>query len=224
MSRHLTLLVGLFAPPLLAAPPALRVKASPVVAPCVVAASAEYERATGRRLAVETMTVGSPASADGADVVVAADQELHRVIESGASDPDLEVAVARIPWVLAGPSGAAAPDIRSLGRSATTVHTLDGPVARETWRRLHLQGFAAARVEKTVRDVPPRLQPGEAAVVPLSLAPPGPVTTLDVPLLTARAVGVRASARKDAARAFLDFLAGERGNAAFRACGRDEAR
>jgi hypothetical protein len=222
MSRRLALLLGLLAPPLLAAPPALRVKASPAIAPCVAAAAAEYERATGRRLAVETAAVGSPASADAVDVVVAADQELHRVIESGASDTDLEVVVARIPWVLAGPPGTAAPDLRALGRSATAVRTLDGPVARETWRLLHLQGFAPTRVEKS--EVPLRLQPGEAAVVPLSLAPSGPVTILDVPLLTARALGVRASPRKDAARAFLDFLAGERGNAAFRACGREQTR
>lgn len=223
MSRACLLLLALLAAPLLSAPSALRVKASPAVAPCVVAAGLEYERATGRRLAVETAAVGSPDSALGADVVVAADQELHRVIESGTSDPALEVEVARIPWVLAGAPGTAAPELRALGRSNTVVRSLDGVVARETWRRLGLQGFVPARVEH-VRETPLRLQPGEAAVVPLSLAPSGSVTTLDVPPLTARALAIAASARKDAARAFLDFLAGERGNAAFRACGRGEAR
>ena len=59
--------------------------------------------------------------------------------------------------------------------------------------------------------------------VPLSLAGSGPVTPLDVPPLTARALGVRASARTTEARAFLDFLAGP-GNEAFRVCGRAEAR
>ena len=223
MSRGFPLLLALLAAPLVAAPPALRVKASPAVAPCVVAVSLEYERATGRRLAVETAAIGSPDSADGADVVVAADEELNRVIESGVSHPELDVEVARIPWVLAGAPGTAAPELRALGRSATVVRSLDGVVARETWRRLALQGFAPARVER-FRETPPPLLPGEAAIVPLSLAGPGPVSTLDVPPLTARALGVRASARKDAARAFLDFLAGEKGNAAFRACGRAEAR
>jgi hypothetical protein len=223
MSRALPLLLALLAAPLVAAPPVLRVKASPAVAPCVVAAGLEYQHATGRKLAVETAAVGSPSSADGADVVVAADQELHRVIESGASDPALEVDVARIPWVLSGAPGAAAPELRALGRSTTVVRSIEGVVARETWRRLALQGFAPARVER-FRQTPPPLLPGEAAIVPLSLAGPGPVSTLDVPPLTARALGVRASARKDAARAFLDFLAGEKGNAAFRACGRAEAR
>jgi hypothetical protein len=222
MSRPLALLLGLLALPLAAAPSVLRVKASPAVAPCVVAAAGEYERA-GRRVAVETAAIGSPDSADGADVVVAADQELHRVIESGASHPDLDVEVARIPWVLAGAPGTAAPELRSLGRSGSVVRSLDGVVARETWRRLRLQGFAPARVER-VRETPLRLEAGEAAVVPLSLAGPGPVTTLDVPPLSVHALGVRASPRKDTARAFLDFLTGENGNAAFRACGRAEGR
>jgi hypothetical protein len=70
---------------------------------------------------------------------VAADQELHRVIESGVSHPELDVEVARIPWVLAGAPGTTAPDLRALGRSATLVRSLDGVVARETWRRLRIR-------------------------------------------------------------------------------------
>jgi hypothetical protein len=218
MSRALVLLLGLLALPLAAAPSALRVKASPAVAPCVVAAAGAYERAGGR-VAVETVAIGSPDSADGADVVVAADQELNRVIESGASHPDLDVEVARMPWVLAGPPGTPTPELRSLSRSGSVVRSLDGVVARETWRRLHLQGFTPARLER-VRETPVRLQAGEAAVVPLSLAGAGRVTTLDVPALSVHALGVRASPRKDEARAFLGFLTSEPGNAAFRACGR----
>lgn len=223
MSRRLALVLGLCGAPLLAAPAALRVKASPAVVPCVTAAAAEYQRTSGRRVDVSTAAIGSQDSADGADVVVAADSELNRVIESGASDPDLEVEVATIPWVLAGAPGAAAPEFRALARPGAVVRTLDGPVARETWRRLHLQGFAPARVERA-RETPLRLQAGEAAVVPLSLAGSGPVTTLDVPPLRVRALAVRASARKDAGRAFLDFLAAGPGNVAFRACGLTGAR
>ena len=223
MARSPILVLGLLAAPLLAAPAALRVKASPAVAPCVAAAAAEYQRTSGRRVDVETAAIGSQDSADGADVVVAADSELHRVIESGASDPDLEVEVATIPWVLAGAPGTATPELRSFARTGSVVRTLGGAVARETWRRLHLQGFSPARVER-VREAPVRLQAGEAAVVPLSLAGAGPATTLDVPPLRVRAVGVGASARKDAGRAFLDFLAAAPGSAAFRACGRTEGR
>jgi hypothetical protein len=47
---------------------------------------------------------------------------------------------------------------------------------------------------------------------------------LDVPPLRVYALGVRASPRADTTRAFLDFLGTGPGNAAFRACGRSEAR
>jgi hypothetical protein len=211
-------LVGLVAP-LPAAPPLLRVKASPAVAPCVAAAVLEYERATGRRLALQTAPIGTPDSAEGADVLVAADREFVRVIESGATDPGLEVDVARIPWVLSG-AGAGA-DVHAVGRRGATVRTLDGVVAREAWRRLARDGFAPGRIERQPEG-PVRLAPGEIAIVPLSIAPAGPVSALDVPPLLARAVGVRGSARAEAARAFLEFLTAERGNAAFRACGRPE--
>ncbi len=220
MARSPILVLGLLAAPLLAAPAALRVKASPAVAPCVSSAASAYQRTSGLRVGVETAAIGSQDSADGADVVVAADSELNRVIESGASDPDLEVEVATIPWVLAGAPGTPTPELHSFARTGSVVRTLGGPVARETWRRLHMQGFSPVRVER-VRETPVRLQPGEGAVLPLSLAGAGPVSALDVPPLRVRALGVAASPRKDADRAFLDFLAGP-GNAAFRACGRTE--
>jgi hypothetical protein len=91
-------------------------------------------------------------------------------------------------------------------------------------RVLQKQGAMPKHLER-VRDARElRLGPGELAIVPLSLAGSLPVSSLDVPPLTARALGVRASARQDAARAFLEFLASEQGNAAFRACGRSAAR
>jgi hypothetical protein len=102
---------------------------------------------------------------------------------------------------------------------------MGGVVGREASRSLARQGLDPARVERLRESrAPLRLEPGESAVVPLSLAGSLPVSSLDVPPLIARALGVRASARKDAIRAFLDFLTGERGNAAFRACGRADAR
>jgi hypothetical protein len=224
MNRGLPLLVVLAAAGSAAAPGTLRVKASPAVAPCVLAAGLEYERATGRKLLLETASLGSPASADGADVVVAADQELNRIIESGASHPELDVDVARIPWVLAGAPGTPSPEIGALARSATRVRVLGGTVSREALRNLSLQGVTPEHTERfDGARGPVRLGPGEAAIVPLSLAGPGPVSRLSVPPITARALGVRASAQAAAARAFLDFLTGP-GNEAFRACGRAEAR
>jgi hypothetical protein len=219
MSRGFPLLLVLAAASA-PAPGTLRVKASPAVAPCVAAASLEYERATGRKLTVETTPIGSPASAEGADVVVAADQELNRVIESGATHPDLDVDVARIPWVLAGAAGTPSPEIGTLARSTAPVRVLGGTVSREALRNLSRQGLApahAGRFDGTRGPI--RLEPGEAAIVPLSLAGPGPVSVLSVPPIVARALGVRSTARAPAARAFLDFLAGP-GNEAFRTCGR----
>jgi hypothetical protein len=206
----------------LAAPAPLRVKASPAVAPCVAAAARAYERTAGTRVALETGALDSPASAGGADVVVGADAELHHILESFTSHPDLDVDVARIPWVLTGAPGTATPDVRSLDRSA--VRVLGGTAGREAWRSLSRQGLAPGRAERfTEAPAPLRLRPGEAAIVPLSLAGPGPVTSLPVPPIVARALGVRASTRPDAARAFLGFLAEGAGNEAFRACGRSEA-
>jgi ABC-type molybdate transport system substrate-binding protein len=203
-----------------AAPLPLRVKASPAVAPCVAAAGLEYERTAGRKVIVETAGIGSPSSADGADVVVAADQELNRVIESGATHPDLDVDVARIPWVLTTPPGTPSPEIGALARSATHVRVLGGTVAREALRNLSLQGLTPAHSERLDGTRGPvRLAAGEAAIVPLSLAGPGPVSPLSVPPIVARALGVRASAQTAAARAFLDFLKGP-GNEAFSTCGR----
>jgi hypothetical protein len=218
----------LLALPLLvaAAPPAavpLRVKASPAVAPCVAAAALAHERATGRLLVVESTPIVDAASAAGADVVVAADAELHRIIEAGATHPDLDVDVARIPWVLASGDGPAGASVQSLARSGSVVRVLGGAAGHEASRSLQRLGLDAARVERLREPAAPlRLRPGEAAVVPLSLAGPGSVTSLDIQPLTARALGVRASGRRDAIRAFLDFLTGEPGSAAFRACGRSD--
>jgi hypothetical protein len=211
----------------------LRIKASPAVVTCATAAAQEYGRATGRAAVVETAAIGSPESVAGADVVVAANRELNRVIESGMTRPDQELNVAEIPWVAAGPPGGDAPSATALARTQL-VDVLGGVVAQETWRRLAQQGLQPARSERGGRGsertvareprAPVRLQPGEAAVVPLSLAGSAAVTPLDVPPLLARALGVRASQRPDASRAFLDFLAGEKGNAAFRGCGRADVR
>jgi hypothetical protein len=207
---------------LAATPGALRVKASPAVAPCAAAAALAFQKATGTPVSVETAAIGMPESAKGADVIVAVDAETHRLVEGGVTDPALEADVARIPWVLAGASGPSA-DLRALGRGGAVVHTLDGIAAREAWRRLALRGVAPERVERHARG-PVRLSPGEDAILPLSLVPDGPVSALDLPPLLARAFGVRASARPAAAAAFVAFLTGEAGNAAFRACSREEGR
>ena len=198
----------------------LRVKASPAVAPCVTAAGLAYERAMGRAVAVETAAIGPHDSANGADVVVAADEELNRVIESGATSPGLDVDVAKIPWVLVHSVDSGVVDAAALAQTTGPVRMLGGVAGREALRVLQKQGSAPRQLAR-VRDARElRLGQGELAIVPLSLAGSLPASSLQVPPLTARALGVRASSRHEAARQFLDFLAGEQGNAAFRACGR----
>lgn len=225
MSRALLPFAVLAAAVCVAAPVPLRVKASPAVAPCAAAAGAEYARATGVQVVVETAALLEASSAEGADVVVGADAELNRIIESGASNPELDVDVARIPWVLATAAGSASPDVATLARSTSRVRVLGGAVSREALRVLAQKDLTPANVQRIDGSAGRlRLAPGEAAIVPLSLAGPGAVSILAVPPITARALGVRSSRKAAAARAFLDFLGGP-GNAAFVACGRSsEAR
>jgi hypothetical protein len=197
---------------------ALVVKASPAASPCAAAAALAFRQATGRAVEVQAAAIGPVGSAAGADVVVAIEEELTRVIEGGESAPDLDVDVASIPWVLTG-AGAGTADLRGLARSGAHVRVLGGAIGRHA--RQSLESLPAERVE-TARtpDGLRKLSPGELALVPLSLAGPGPVAATDVPALLVRAVGVRGTPRAGAARAFLDFLATGPGNAAFRSCGR----
>jgi hypothetical protein len=197
---------------------ALVVKASPSTSPCAAAAAEAFRRATGTAVLVKTAAIGPVGSAAGADVVVAIEEELTRVIEGGESVPDLEFDVATIPWVLTGGSPGA--DLRGLARSGARVRVLGGALGRHA--RQSLETLPPDRVE-TARtpDGLRNLAAGELALVPLSLAGPGPVTATEVPALLAKAVGVRGSPSAGSARAFLDFLATGPGNAAFRSCGRD---
>jgi hypothetical protein len=206
-----------------APPPAeMSVKASPAVSPCVAAAARAFQQ-TGMRVSLRTGEVWGASSAEGADVVVAIEEELTRVIEGGAASPDLDVDVARIPWVLLATSREPAPDLRALERSPLRVLVLGGGVAREA--RKSLQHLPPDRIRAVgAPDGPVRPEAGEVAVVPLSLAGPGEVRYLQIPPLLVRAVGLRASSRPDLARAFLKFLTSERGGAAFAACGREGGR
>ncbi len=201
---------------------ALVVKASPAVAPCVVAAAAALEQATGRRVSVETAPIGAVGSAQGADVVVAVEEELTRVIEGGETAPDLDVDVATIPWVFTG-AVAAPGDVKALARSGKSVRVFGGVVSR--YARQSLESLSPSRVT-SVKDpsLVRHLGRDELALVPLSLAGAGPVASADVPPLQVRALGVRGTPRRDGARAFLEFLTGPAGEAAFGRCGRAAAR
>ena len=200
----------------------LLVRASPAVAPCVTAVVAAMPATSGPRPRVQTSAIGPVGSASGADVVVAAEQELTKVLEGGESAEGLDVDVATIPWVFVG-KPAAGTDLRALARAGTRVVVFGGVISR--YARQRLEYLPPERV-RSARDasIARRLPAGELALVPLSLAGPGPVSSADVPPLQVRAVGVRGSERKAAARAFLEFLTGPTGRAAFGQCGRDAAR
>jgi len=209
-----------------AAPPAagsLVVKASPVARPCVLAAAAAIG-SSATRVRIEPADIGTVGSAAGADVVVAAQEELTRVIEGGASMPEAESEIGRIPWVLVAPPGSPAPnDLQGLARSDAPVRVPRGAIARHA--RASLEGLPPGRV-RSVRAEASAVAPraGELALVPLSLAGAGAATATQVPPVLVLAVGVRTSTRPDAARAFVEFLATGPGNAAFRACGREATR
>jgi hypothetical protein len=198
----------------------LHAKASPAASPCVLAVKPLYEATLARKLVLETARLEGAESAIGADVVVGAEGELTRIIEGGASHPELEVDLATIPWVLvtANPQGPS--DLQALAASPMVVRVLGGSVGLAARRAL--QHLPAERV-RTFTDPAGsvELAEGEAAVIPLSLAGRGRLSRLDIPSLLVRAVGVRASTNLEAARQFLEFLTRGLGNAAFRRCGRE---
>ena len=206
----------------------LRVKASPAVAPCVTAAAAAYERATGRRLVVETAALFDAASTDGADVVVAADQELNRIIEGGATHPDLDLDVAQIPWVLAGAPGTAAAGSsaqapRAGPRACGSWAGRSGARRRAAWPARASAPHRVARLARAAHAAAARRRRGRRrAPEPRGLAPGADAST-SRRSPRARSASARARAPTRSARSSTS-CAGEKGNAAFRACGRTEAR
>ena len=90
--------VGVAAPSVApAAEAGLRVRASPVAAPCVEAAGQAWEARGGRSVSVET---GDLRDRGAWDVLVGSGVELTRALEGGEADLATDVDVATIPWVL----------------------------------------------------------------------------------------------------------------------------
>jgi hypothetical protein len=223
VSARLTSLLILAAAAMTGSRGELHVKVSPAVGPCVLAVRPLYEATFKGKLTVEMARLETAASATGADAVVGGEGELTRLIEGGASHPDLDVDVATIPWVLVGPSMGATPDIRALDQPTVRVHVLGGTVGLEARRMLQHLPPENVRSLNTPSG-PVQLVESELAVVPLSLAGKGRVSPLSLPPLLVRAVGMRTSANLVGVRQFLAFLSRGPGNAAFRACGREPAR
>jgi hypothetical protein len=200
----------------------LRVKASPVMSACVEAVAVAYRSATGRAVVVDTVMVEAPDAGRGYDVVVGADEELTRVLEGGSAHPDHDIDVARVPWVLLGATpGTQA--VEALATSNAKVRVVDGPVGLEARSWLRRTGRAAVS-GGVARGGPVRLDVGEMALVPASIAGPSEGVAVDVPPVVVRAVGMRTSRQLSAVADFLAFLEKGPGKAAFCACGRAEAR
>ena len=191
--------------------PALRVRATEAMAPCIATAMHAFTGGSGRSPSVET---GDLADAT-ADVLVGSAVEVTRALESGRAQNDSDVEIASVPWVLV--LGEAAPALQSLKDVAAAgleVEIPAGPVSYEARRAL--VAAAAGRVRESDASA---LRKAGIALVPLSLAGPGRRIAVDVPALVAEAaVGARA-ASPEAARAFVAFLGGESGRRAFAECG-----
>ena len=191
--------------------PALRVRATEAMAPCIAVAARGWSGGSGRSLNVETGDLKDAT----ADVLVGSALEVTRALESGRAQNDSDVEIASVPWVLV--LGEAAPALRSLKEVAAAgleVEVPAGPASYEARRAL--VAAAAGRVRESDAS---SLRKAGIALVPLSLAGPGRRIAVDVPALVAEAaVGARA-AWPEAARAFVAFLGGENGRRAFAECG-----
>jgi len=190
----------------------LRVKASPVVAPCLTAAREAYQRAFHQTFTIETGGLERARSAEGFDAVVGIEGELTRVLESGAAELDL--GIARIPWVLVGAGG----EVAALDRPRGRVLVLGGRVGLPARRRLqHLPAEQVTSLPQETSAVRPG--PDELAVVPLSLVIGAASTPLDLPPLEVRGLSVAGSGNREGAHRLVQFLASPDGAAAFAACG-----
>jgi molybdate transport system substrate-binding protein len=208
----LAVALGFLGPASWSAEAPLRVRASVEAAPCVAAAAAAY----GHAVAVETGALREPGAVD---VLVGSGVEVTRALEGGDAVVGSEEQVARIPWVLSVPPGnpQGIAGLADLARPGLEVAVLDGPASYEARRAL--AGHPAVRARQS-RDGG-ALRRAPVALVPLSLAGSGTRIAVDVPAIPIGAAVAAHAARPAEARAFVTFLASEKGQAAFAACGRD---
>jgi hypothetical protein len=210
---------GLVAP-LLGEPPApgastaLTVRATAVVAPCLRAAAASFQAEGHGEARVELGPLGAPE----ADILAGVAVELTRALEGGVAAPGSDVALARIPWVLAVPRDHPG-ELRSLedvAAAGVEIRVPRGAAAIEA-RRI-LARLKDARVVETADAG--GLPASAVAVVPLSLsAGAAHRLTLDVPPLELQAAFGARARRPEAAAEFVRYLETERGSAALAACG-----
>jgi hypothetical protein len=196
---------------LFAADGSLRVRSSPVCAPCVEAAGRAWEARGGRAVRVEA---GGLRDRGAWDVLVGSGVELTRALEGGDADISSDVDIAHIPWVLHLPSGGDVHALSDVTRAGVEVVMPAGPAAYEARRALAEEGMARVVETNDTR----RLRAAPVALVPVSLAGAGTQIEVDVPPIpVGAAVGTRARLVEDAA-AFVRYLGSEDGQRVFAAC------
>ncbi len=97
----------------------------------------------------------------------------NRVIESGATSPDLDIDVAKIPWVLARSADSSVVEVAALGQADGAVCACwAASSAREALRVLAEAGLGAEAARSACASARGRCgwRQGELAIVPLSLA------------------------------------------------------
>jgi len=204
------LVVGIAAPAA-AAEGALKVRTSAIAAPCVEAVGQAWEARGGRSVSVET---GGLRDRGAWDVLVGSGVELTRALEGGEADVATDVDIATIPWVLHLPSGGDVSTLSDLSRSNVEIVMPAGDASYEARRALAEQG--ARRVLETTDAA--RLRSAPVALVPLSLAGPGKLVSVDIPpIRVSAALGMRARHAVDAA-AFVAYLGSEDGQQVFATC------
>ena len=189
----------------------LRVRSSPVSAPCVEAVGKAWDARGGRAL---DLKIGGLRDAGDWDVLVGSGVELTRALEGGDAIIDTDVGIADIPWVLQLPSGGDVQSLSDVVRSGVEVTMLAGPAAYEARRALVRDGTVTIRETTDAAQ----LRSAPVALVPLSLAGSGRQVEVDVPPIRVdAAVGVRARHSEDAT-AFVNYLGSEAGRQVFAAC------
>ena len=148
--------------------------------PCAAAAAAAYERATGRVRSRRPRL--RPRPRRPAPTWWSRSKRSSPASSRAASRTRPRRRRGQIPWVLTG-AGAGADAQPSRGRRACGSWAVSSGGTR---RQPRPPGAAPDRVERCAsRSAVRKLAPGELALVPLSLAGPGPVAATDVPPLSA---------------------------------------
>jgi hypothetical protein len=203
-------LLLLLAVPAGAAEP-LRLRATPALAPCARALADAFVAAGNQGPALEIAEVREAA---GADLLLADDSELTRILEGGSGDERATVDLGEVPWVMVSPLSEPAPgSVRAFGAARDGVAVLGGIAGRSARAAL---GAVAPRVSQDVAT----LRLARRALLPRSLAGTGRITPMpEITPLTAMAVPVVGSPHPAQLDALLRFLRGEAARRSFESCG-----